>query len=204
MFQTGDLYGYERTAEFPKEDHPWLVSTRQENIEKMASKLLEALDVFLGTLPNGLDRTREVVAHAVQLNEYIMHQLEQVYKIDFDTGEPDDFYENLDNMEMTAVNTDSGDWVSVRHAIKGRSQEDIRSRLYKVCVIQPALKHQESSGLTAREHEFGPIETKVKSRVAVGWATIMNRNKLNPPEDPRMFYIMAQSLGFAPLRQSST
>lgn len=67
--------------------------------------MLRVLDVFLGTHPSGLELTREVVTHAVQLNECIMHQAEVAYTLDLDiTSESnDDFYNSLSNMNMTAA-----------------------------------------------------------------------------------------------------
>lgn len=183
-------------GQFPARDHPWLASTRAAKIEELAVQLLRSFHVFAKYLPNRLDQTRNIITHAVRLNEYMMHEVEMAYTLDLD-DEPDsdsDFYNKKKDMKMTAVNTDDGRRVNVERAMKGMLESDIRKHLYKVCTIEPALRHRSWQGPDAPKLQWGPVETEVKSSVAVGWAL----NKNNPPEKENMFYIMAQSLGIVP------
>lgn len=145
---------------------------------------------------------RNIISHAVRLNEYMMHEVEVTYTLDFEnTADSDDeFHNNLSNMTMWAVNTDNGRPVNVVSAMKGRRQIDIRRYLYKVCTIEPALRSQTWSPPESLVVQCGPVETEVNSTVAVGWA--LNRN--NPPETEGLFYIMARSLGLVPSAEPST
>lgn len=178
---------------FPAEDHPWLASTREAKIEELAAQLLKNFAIFAKILPDGLDATRKIISHAVRLNEYMMHEAQVTYTLDLEdmTDSDDKFHNNLHKFTMTAVNTDSGSPVNVESTMKGMLQSDIRKHLYKICTIEPAFRSQSWSGSETLELQHGPVNTEVKSRVAVGWA--LNRN--NPPEKESMFYIMAQSLG---------
>lgn len=195
------MYGRDQER-FSKEDHPWLASTRQENIDKLTSQLLQIFDVFLGDLPGRSDRVRDLVAQAVHVNECLMHQLQFAWTIELDTkGESNDaFYDNLDNMNMVAVNTDSGSRVNLKRTTAGMRQEEIRSRLYNVCALEPALKYQDYSEKNGVRYSSPPVTTFVKSKMAVGWT--LDRNNLKRPENPSMFYIMAQSLRLVPLDSS--
>lgn len=141
--------------------------------------------------------TQNIVSHAVRLNEYMMHNAEVTYTVDLESmvSSDDEFHNNLSNMTFSAVNTDSGWPVKVESAMLGMLQSDIRSRLYKICVIEPALLSQSWSGADELKLQYGPSKTDVKPVVAVGWA--LNKNN-PPPEKASMFYIMAQSLGFVP------
>lgn len=188
-------------VQFPARDHPWLASTRAAKIEKLAVELLRSFHVFAKYLPNSLDQTRNIITHAVRLNEYMMHEAEVTYTLDLD-DEPDsdsDFYNNLNDMTMTAVNTDNGSRVWVDRTMKGMLESDIREKLYKVCTIEPALRHRNWQGADAFKLQWGPVETEVKASVAVGWAL----NKNNPPEKESLFYIMAKSLGIVPSAEPS-
>lgn len=183
-------------VQFPARDHPWLASIRAAKIEKLAVELLRSFHVFAKYLPNSLDQTRNIITHAVRLNEYMMHEVEVTYTLDLD-DEPDsdsDIYNNLNDMEMTAVNTDNGRRVNVERAMKGMLESDIRKQLYKVCTIEPALRSRMWSGSDELKLQWYPVVTEVKASVAVGWGL----NKNNPPEKESMFYIMAKSLGFVP------
>ncbi|KAK7698781.1 hypothetical protein SLS64_012263 [Diaporthe eres] len=181
---------------FSTKDHPWLASQRAANIEELAAQLLRAFSVFAKILPDAVDLTRNIISHAVRLNEDMMHESQVTYTVDLETSDSsdDEFYENLNNMTLSAVNTDSGWPVKVESAMKGMVESDIRRHLYKICAIEPALRSQSWSGSDALDLQYGPVKTEVKSNVAVGWA--LNRN--NPPGKESMFYIMARSLGFVP------
>lgn len=200
VFRPGNTYG-RNEARFPKEDHPWLASTRQENINKLASQLGQIFDLFLGALPARSDMVQELVAQAVHMNECFMHQAQIDWTIELDTmGESNDaFYNDVGNMNMAAVNTDSGRRENLDAVTVGMRPEEIRSRLYNVCAINPALKCQDYSGLDELRIQIGPVTTKVKSTVAVGWT--LDRNSVKRPENPSMFYIMAQSLGLISLNR---
>ncbi|KAL2292568.1 hypothetical protein FJTKL_09516 [Diaporthe vaccinii] len=181
---------------FSSKDHPWLASNRAAKIEELAAQLLRAFRVFANILPDAISLTRNIISHAVRLSEYMMHESQVTYTVDLETSSSsdDEFYENLNNMTLSAVNTDSGWLVKVESAMKDMLESDIRRHLYKVCAIEPALRSQSWSGSDALDLQYGPVKTEVKSTVAVGWA--LNRN--NPPEKESMFYIMARSLGFVP------
>lgn len=197
MFPTdNDAGGPKETGAnlFSAKEHPWLASNRTAKIEELAAQLLRAFNVFANILPDALDLTRNIISHAVRLNEYMMHEAQVTYTVDLETmnSSDDEFYKNLNNMDLSAVNTDSGWPVKVDSAMKGMLESDIRKRLYKICAIEPALRSQSWSGSDALDLQYGPVRTEVKSTVAVGWAL----NKNNPPEKESMFYIMARSLGF--------
>lgn len=141
---------------------------------------------------------QELVAQAVHVNECFMHQAQLDWTIELDTtGESSDaFYNDLGNMEMAAVNTDSGRRENLDTATISMRQEEIRGRLYNVCAINPALKHKDYLGWDELRNRMELVTTEVKSTVAVGWTS--NRNIMRRPENPSMFYIMAQSLGLIP------
>ncbi|KAG6354699.1 hypothetical protein INS49_004717 [Diaporthe citri] len=193
VFPTGNDEGGTGADLFPTKDHPWLASNRASKIDELAAQLLRAFGVFARIVPDALNLTRNIVSHAVRFNEDIMHEAQVTYTVDLETSSDDEFHKNLDNMSLTAVNTDSGWPVRMNSVMKGMLQSDIRKRLYKVCVIEPALQSQSWSAVSeALGLQYGAVKTEVKSGVAVGWA--LNRN--NPPEKESMFYIMARSLGF--------
>lgn len=183
-------------ALFSTKDHPWLASQRAAKIEELAAQLLRAFSVFAKILPDAINLTRNIISHAVRLNEDMMHESQVTYTVDLETSNSsdDEFYENLNDMTLSAVNTDSGWPVKVESAMKGMLESDIWRHLYKICAIEPALRSQSWSGSDALDLQYGPVKTEVKSNVAVGWA--LNRN--NPPGKESMFYIMARSLGFVP------
>lgn len=187
---------------FPTGEHPWLASNRQAKIEELSAQLLRVFRVFARILPTGLDLMRNIVSHAVRFNEYMMHEAEVRYTLDLETAVTthDEFLNSLQDVRMSTVNTDSGWMVNVDSAMKGMRQSEIRRRLYKVCAIEPALRYQSWVGSDALDLEYRPVQTEVKSGVAVGWA--LKRNQA--PENESMFYIMAQSLGFVPPVESST
>lgn len=204
MFPTDNKTGPTADPEaslFPTGDHPWLASTRQAKIEELSAELLRVFRVFARILPTGLDLTRNIVSHAVRFNEYMMHEAEVKYTLELETAVTthDEFLNSLQDVRMSAVNTDSGWTVNLDSAMRGMRQSDIRSRLYKVCAIEPALRYQTWVGSDALELEYGPVQTEVRSGVAVGWALERNHR----PEKESMFYIMAQSLGFVPPVESS-
>lgn len=188
---------------FPRNDHSWLASTRTAKIESLASQLLRIFDIFASPMNNGVDLTRTLVTHAVRLNEYMLHESDLIYTVDLETGSDDSFYQNLNSMNMNTVNTDLGRPVNVISVSRGQSQEYVRSRLYKVCAVEPAFRYQHVQRPYLNDPPRGPVETLVKSTVTVGWA--LNRNNPptnnpptnNPPKKKNMFYIMAQSIGFA-------
>ncbi|KAL1860359.1 hypothetical protein Daus18300_009272 [Diaporthe australafricana] len=183
---------------FPRDDHPWLASTRAAAIEALASQLLRIFDVFSRPMNNGLDLTRTLITHAVRLNECMLHGAEVIYTVDLGTGSDDDFYQNLDNMTMSTVNTDLGRTVPLRRVTRGQTQDYVRSRLYKVCVVEPALRYQSYQSSDLNDPQYGPAVTVINSTVTVGWG--LNRNNpptISPPRKNNMFYIMAQSLGYA-------
>lgn len=199
VFPTGDDQGGPREPGanlFPDEDHPWLASIREAKIEDLAARLLRVFGIFANIHPDGLGATRRIITHAIRLNEYMMHEAQTIYTVDLESSSEsdDEFYDNLDNMRMTAVNTDSGNPVNVTTAMRGQPESDTRKRLYKICTIEPAFRSQSWSGSDTLQLQKGPVKTEAKSWVAVGWA--LDRNKR--PQTESMFYIMAQSLGFAP------
>ena len=199
VFPTGDDEGGPKEPGanlFPAEDHPWLASIREAKMDELAAKLLRVFGIFASILPDALGATRKIITHAVRLNEYMMHGAQVTYTVDLGSANEsdDEFYNDLNNMRMSAVNTDSGEPVNVESAMKGKLESDVRERLYKVCTIEPALRSQSWSGSGFLDLQKGPVQTEVKSSVAVGWA--LNRN--NRPQGESMFYIMAQSLGFVP------
>lgn len=130
-----------------------------------------------------------------------MHEAEVTYTLDLD-DEPDsssDFYDKRNDVEMRVVNTDSGRRIKLKSAMNGMLESDARKQLYKVCTIEPALRHKSWSGSDRPKLQWYPVMTEVKPVVAVGWAL----NKNNPPEKESMFYIMAKSLGFVPSAEPS-
>lgn len=184
-----------RAPLFSTKDHPWVASNREVKIEELTVNLKRAFAVFSSTHPDALGLMRNIVSHAVRFNEYMMHEAQLTYSIDLEntTGSDDEFYNNLDNMMMWAVKTDTGRRMSVARATKGMPKSSIRRYLYKVCLIEPALRFQEWHGGVVQLWR-GPVITQVKSEVAVGWRGGLNRNML--PEKEGMFHIMAQDLGF--------
>ncbi|KKY31879.1 hypothetical protein UCDDA912_g08168 [Diaporthe ampelina] len=189
------LFAIFRTAEFD-----WVQSNRTAKIEAKSQDLLRAFHLFARPFADGraLELIRDIVTAAVQLNERIIIEADDLWTIELEgsTGSEDDFYDNMADYDLKPVGTLTAlrDNAPLNTIARRLNMDLVKQRVKRLCVVTPALRYQH---VHPQGEWYGDVAHVVKPRVLVALKEITPAGTLIQASlhDELVFYSMAKSLG---------
>ncbi|KAL1851302.1 hypothetical protein Daus18300_012607 [Diaporthe australafricana] len=188
------------SALFRTTKHSWLDKTRAAKVEQLSKHLVKVFQVFVKPMADGaaLALARRIFTAAARLNEYMMTEANDIWSVDLDgvTGTDQDFYNNLDDMDLKPLGTHTAlrDNLPLENIRSRLGPDLIKQRLTKLCVLSPAIRFRhiapEGDGYQA------PV-TLVKPLVLVSLSEADGVENIHDQAShgDMIFYTMAQSLG---------
>lgn len=159
--------------------------------------------MFARPFPDGraLELIRDIVTAAVELNEHIMVEADDLWTIELEgvAGSEDDFYDNMTDFDLKPVGTISAlqDNAPLDAITRRLNMDLVKARVKKLCVVAPALRYQH---IQPQGEGYGDVVHLVKPQVLVAIKEILPANVMAEYvlHDELVFYSMAKSLGLIP------